>query len=143
MTDVKFSLLLVIAWIILLFIVNQVWRTVYTGRLAALLQDSLAFAQHRTARRNLGWLFAMEVIIAELLSQWPEAVSPAISAVPHPLLYVHLAIDACFAIVALLIVLRFNGERSPRRHRHWVYCGFIPLSIAVIVTGGILLYWLR
>ncbi len=125
------------AWIVLACIVNQLWRTVYTGRFAASLRDARARARHRRARRTLFWLFALEVGLAEFLS-WRPNGSGAEAAW---LLYAHLTLVACLVAVALLIVLRYDGERVPRLHRAWAYRGFVPLSLAVICTGGALLYW--
>ncbi len=131
-----------IGWVLLFLIVCQVWWTFHTGRLAASLQDSQLRFEHRAARRRLFQLFVAEVIVAEILSRWTGLGESAESAFPQSLLHVHLALDACFALVVLSIVLRFNGTRSPQMHARWVYRGFLPLSVAVIGTGGALLYLL-
>jgi hypothetical protein len=103
-----------------------------SGRMMRVRKDPFIFATHRV--RLWDFLCSIIVLIVFVILLGRIAV-PAHTRIPQPLIEIHLACDLGVLATGTLIAFRFSGARMPDTHRYWVYCGFMPFYVGMLITG--------
>jgi len=107
-------------------------RVIAAGRAMRTQKDPFNFETHYVRLWEFVFSIGLLALCVILLGQTEPTGRTEI---PHLLIEIHLLFVTGVFTAGTLIAFRFSGARVPAVHRYWVYCGFMPFYIGMVVTG--------